>query len=219
MKKIPEILHYLISEIQEEKFIDAIRVSEFLKRTDIKEKELFEFVNFNHSAKESYGRNVIFDGGFFKLMLMSWNNNDFTAIHDHGGVEWGAVRSFGNVSNAEFEYKNKGLKFIKEEILKKGEVTTVTPELIHQTGNKSGRNTLTMHLYGSNSKSEDIMNNARIFDSVEKRIYYTSGAAYLKLPSEIILKKEDKLNVDITSFEYDKLVRLNYQNIKLINKI
>jgi len=67
-------------------------------------------------------------------------------------------------------------------------------------------------LYGSNKVKENLTLNARIFDSIEKRIYYTTGAAYLKLPSEIILKKDENLGVDIKSFEYDKLIRMNFFN-------
>ncbi len=77
-----------------------------------------------------------------------------------------------------------------------------------------------MHLYGSNSAVEDITLNSRIFDCVNNRVFYTTGAAYLKLPSNIILKKDEKLNVDIVSFEYDKLIRMNFfnQNEKLFIK-
>jgi len=212
MHKIPETLHYLISEILEEKQINADRVAEFLKRTDIKEHELTDFVNFNHSEKESYGRNIIFDGGFFKLMLMSWNKNDYTAIHDHGQVEWGAVKSFGEMINLEYDYEDGILNLSKNEILKKGEVTMVTSDLIHQAGNNSDKSAITMHLYGSNTVSENISLNSRIFDCIDNRIFYTTGAAYLKLPSNIILKKDEKLNVDIASFEYDKLIRMNFFN-------
>ncbi len=212
MNKIPEILKYLIKEIQEEKSIDASRVVEFMKRTDIKENELTNFINFNHSAKESYGRNIIFDGGFFKLMLMSWNKYDFTAIHDHGQVEWGAVKSFGTVSNIEYSFENNKLKIIKNEILNKGDVTAVTSDLIHQAGNNTDKAVLTMHLYGSDKVKNDIGLNSKIFDTVDNRIIYTTGAAYLKLPSDIIIRKNENLDVDIATFEFDKSVRLNFFN-------
>ena len=216
MKKIPEILKKLIQEIQEEKKLNALRVVEFMQRKDIKENDIIDFVNFNHKTGESYGRNIIFDGGFFKLMLMSWRNNDFTAIHDHGETEWGAVRSFGNVTNTEFSFENDYLKFIKEETLKTGEVVPVTNDLIHQTGNKSGKNALTMHLYGSNIKDKDFMHGARIFNTIENRIYFTTGAAYLKLPSDIILKKNSLQNVDTATFTYDKLIRVTFNNQEIL---
>ncbi len=212
MNEIPEILKYLIKEIQEEKTINASRVVEFLKRTDINEKELKNFINFNHSARESYGMNVIFDGGFFKLMLMSWNKYDFTAIHDHGQVEWGAVKSFGEISNIEYSFENNNLKIIKNEILNKGNVTPVTSDLIHQAGNKTDKAVLTMHLYGSDKVKSNIGLNSRIFNTVDNRIIYTTGAAYLKLPSDIILQKNEKSGVDIATFEFDKYVRLNFFN-------
>ena len=215
MNKIPEILKKLIQEIQEEKKLNALRVVEFMQRKDIKENDLIDFINFNHKKEESYGRNVIFDGGFFKLMLMSWRNNDFTAIHDHGETEWGAVRSFGNITNTEFSFENDFLKFLKEETLKTGEVTPVTNDLIHQTGNKSGKNALTMHLYGSNTKDKDIMHGARIFDTLENRIYFTTGAAYLKLPSNIIIKKNNRLNIDNEAYTYDKLIRVAFSIQKI----
>ncbi len=214
MEKIPEILQNLIKEIQEEKTIDALRVVEFLKRKDIKEDELTDFVTFNHSAKESYGRNIIFDGGFFKLMLMSWNKYDYTAIHDHGQVDWGAVKAFGAISNLEYTYDNDMLKLSVNEVLKPGDVVPVTSDLIHQAGNNTDKSILTMHLYGSKKVSDNITMNSRMFDTVENRIIYTTGAAYLKLPSDIILKRDDNLNVDTASFEFDKLIRMNFFNQK-----
>lgn len=212
MKKVPETLHYLIKEILEEKKISAGRTVEFLQRADIDEKELIDYITHNHPRKESYGRSIVFDGGFFKLMIMSWNPNDFTAIHDHGQVEWGAVKFFGEMVNLEYLFDNEILKLKSNETTKKGDVAKVTADLIHQTGNQTGKPLLTMHLYGSNKVKENLTLNARIFDSIEKRIYYTTGAAYLKLPSEIILKKDENLGVDIKSFEYDKLIRMNFFN-------
>jgi len=145
-------------------------------------------------------------------MLMSWNKFDFTAIHDHGQVDWGAVRSFGPMSNIEFSFENNYLKIIKNEILNKGDVAIVTSDLIHQAGNNTDKSVLTMHLYGSNKVSDNITMNSRIFDTVDNRIIYTTGAAYLKLPSDIILHKDENSGVDITTFEFDKLVKLNFFN-------
>ena len=91
MDNLPNSLKTIINELSNLQTVDNIDVAKIVKYANPTINELNRYSLFNHCNTESYGRQLIKDTGNFKLLLMSWKPGDFTAIHNHGGAEWGCV--------------------------------------------------------------------------------------------------------------------------------
>ena len=51
---------------------------------NLRAEDLTAWADFDHPVEDSYGRRLVYDGGDFEIMVMSWAPGDFSAIHDHG---------------------------------------------------------------------------------------------------------------------------------------
>jgi hypothetical protein len=54
-----------------------------IKQFNLTVDDLASYQAFDHPLTESYGRKVVYHSDRLKVMVMSWNSGDFTAIHDH----------------------------------------------------------------------------------------------------------------------------------------
>lgn len=68
---------------------------------------------------------------------MSWVPGDFSAIHDHGAAQWGAVKSFGEAEHAVFIQQNGTLRTCSRQSCSRqsfpeGSVFPVSHDFIHQ---------------------------------------------------------------------------------------
>jgi len=218
MEKIPTSITKLINEVNEERYLTSSRIADLLNFSSIKMNDLFSYVKFDHPQYESYGRKMIWNGGFFKLMLMTWNPGDFTAAHDHGAVEWGAVKCFGEFKHIIYNNENNTLKVKSDNIIPDGTVAKVNPDLIHQMGNNSKDHIFSLHLYGSNSVEKNISRNSRIFDITNNKIVITDGQAFLDLQESLVKKIVYGLNPDIEALNKDKYIKfLHSTNSNLIS--
>ncbi|MEM9541344.1 MAG: cysteine dioxygenase family protein [Cyanobacteria bacterium P01_E01_bin.42] len=115
-------------------------------------------------------------------MVMSWRDRDYSAIHDHGSTEWGAVQCFGRGEHYTYRLDNGILRTDQKCDFKPGEVKLVDRDLIHQMGNVSDEYFLSLHVYGCNSPEGTITGNARLFDLWEGSIQRADGGAFFGLP-------------------------------------
>ncbi|MCG8605696.1 cysteine dioxygenase, partial [bacterium] len=105
MKKnhLPSRIRELVETIHEAESFTPDKAKRLLASSGIKAKDLMEWADYAHSNADSYGRKLVYDGGFFELMVMSWVDGDISAIHDHGYTQWGAVKLFGPAEHAIFK--------------------------------------------------------------------------------------------------------------------
>ena len=89
--------------------------------------ELEPWADYGHSPCDSYGRHLVWHGGHVEVMVMTWLPGDFSAIHDHGLAQWGAVQCFGQAEH--YSYRLRRLHLCDEQALPygPGQVRAVSP--------------------------------------------------------------------------------------------
>jgi len=184
--KIQKLVQYLESEneISEKDLLNSI------KCLDITISDVGDYLSFNHSINESYGRSVIYESSKVEVVVMSWNRGDYTSIHDHGYAQWGAVYAFGNLLNSYFKIENNTLKKLSETILEKGEIAIIDNSSIHQMGNPYNKPAISLHVYYTNKNVKSVTGEARNFDLYSDTVYKANGGAFLDIPDKDVVSKE-----------------------------
>ena len=196
---LPDSLQHLIFLLSQTKHLTPRQVHQSLHQAQIQEQDLRPWATFDHPVTHSYGRQLIYDGGYFEIMVMSWVPGDVSAIHDHGATQWGAVQCFGKASHWAYQLNDRVLQTQEFREITPGQIVGVSHELIHQMGNDSQDSFLSLHVYGINHEFPSITENARVFDLFEQSIQYTDGGVFFCLPEQEISRKTIGLNADPAS--------------------
>ncbi|MGK7898468.1 MAG: cysteine dioxygenase family protein [Xenococcus sp. (in: cyanobacteria)] len=199
IQNLPDSLQHLIFLLSQTKNLTSRQVHQSLQQAQVQQKDLIAWATFDHPVTHSYGRKLVYDGGYFEIMVMSWLPGDVSAIHDHGATQWGAVQCFGNASHWAYQLNDNLLQTQEFRQFSSGQIVRVSHELIHQMGNATKDNFLSLHVYGTSQECPSITGNARIFDLFEQSIQYTDGGVFFCLPEAEIARKTYGLNADITS--------------------
>ncbi len=196
MAHYPASLRTLIDTLQKTPDFTPEGIQTLVRDANISAKDLLPWANFNHPVTDSYGRQLVFEGDHFEIMVMSWVPGDFSAIHDHGVAQWGAVQCFGAAEHYIYTFKQGVLYTLTPAYYSPGVVHAVDQSLIHHMGNSGNEPFLSLHVYGCQGAQGAITGNARIFDLFEGSIQYTDGGAFFDLPAERINQKRYGLEAD-----------------------
>lgn len=210
----------IISALDNGEKITAALIKKLVEQSKVTEEDLKPYADFEHPVEDNYGRKMIYDGGKFEIMAMSWNPGHYSSIHNHGYTQWGVVQVFGNTHH--FIYKNKDgeLKFAKKEVLTKGAITKVVNATIHQMGNPSTGKYMTLHVYGSDEKEGEITADAKNYELEFDRINHTTGGAFFNLPEDQIYNFKPGPNPTKDVFiNYAKLMMDYYERQNKSSKI
>lgn len=187
----------LINTLKKTDFFTPEDVKTIVQNSQISTQDLMPWADFDHPIADSYGRKLVFDGGHFEIMVMSWVPGDFSAIHDHGATQWGAVQCFGAAEHYIYSF-TKGVLTTREPAhYSPGMVRAVDRSLIHQMGNAGDEPFLSLHVYGCEGAKGTITGNARIFELLEGNIQYTDGGVFFGLPEAQINKRTPGLQGDV----------------------
>ena len=184
---IGSTLSQLIQKLETAEHIDPDRAAILLQEACINPRDLLPWYDLDHPAQDSYGRKLVKQGRNFELMVMSWLPGDYSAIHDHGIAEWGAVQYFGAADHMIFKEHHGILTTEARMTMSLHSVYAVDQSLIHLMGNPGETPFISLHLYGRENPAEVITGNARIFDLWEQRIQHTNGGVFFGLPESAIL--------------------------------
>lgn len=205
---IPKCINRIATELNNLKDIDNTSVLDIVTSANLSEKELSRYENYNHSKRESYGRNLILDTGKFKIFLMSWRVGDFTAIHNHGNTDWGCVHFFGIATHRLYNFENNQLKLIQKDFFVPEQNASVCGDLIHLMGNSGKRNFTTLHIYGYNKPENRDAINADVYIPEKKKVVQTTGTAYLDMKDDLIIEDKEFTSIDInTAIDYLGLIK------------
>lgn len=209
---LPINLNNLILDIKNIKYVDNNLIATIVSNSKLSEKDIKSYIAFDHDNNESYGRKLIYDNGNFKIMLMSWKSGDFTAIHNHGYTEWGCVYFFGEATHRLYEIQNDVLTISKKDNFHKGQIASVCGDLTHIMGNAGNKDFATLHIYGSNTRQNNVSEDAKIYMPELQKIYTTMGSAYLNMKKELILSEKYSTNFDHELIsDYFSLVKPFYE--------
>lgn len=213
LPKSLETLKELIADaVDGHQKITATRIKELVIQANVQIEDLLPFADFNHPVEDGYGRKMIYDGGKFEIMAMSWNPGDYSSIHNHGYTQWGVVQTFGNAHHFIYQNKDNELRFAIKEILPKGAITKIVNATIHQMGNPSTRRFMTLHIYGFNSDAGCITGDAKNYELEFDRVNHTTGGAFFNLPADQIYDFEPcPIPTDDVFLNYAKLLLDYYQ--------
>ena len=178
-------------------------VHEVVSECDIGVEDLKNWIDYDYPVSDSYGRKMVHDGGFFEVMVMCWRPGDYSAIHDHGKAEFGAVKMFGDAEHASFELDGGKLTTIVRERNESGTTLKVTASLIHQMGNPGEKNFFSLHVYGNVDLESGITSEARIFDYSRNELLFVNGGVFYLLPESEIMRREKLPEADYATWSRD----------------
>ncbi len=187
---LPERIQKLVETIESSSSMDSRAAVRLLEEAGIQDQDLAQWADYSHPKVDSYGRKMVYNGGYFELMVMSWTDGDMSGIHDHGYTQWGAVQLLGTAEHATFEVADGVMRTTSRAVCKEGTVLQVDHDLIHQMGNVGQPNYLTLHLYGSPDRDGDVTGDARVYDLDEGMVDITGGGAFFAPPSSAVCRRE-----------------------------
>lgn len=181
--ELPKSLTFIKEKLTSKKIIRPHEVVEIIKEADVHQKDLEPWADFQHPTKDSYGRKMVFKAPNFEIMVMSWLPGDMSAIHNHGYTTWGAVQVFGENEHATFRQENGILRTLSRSNFEYGEIVGVGHSLIHQMGNLTCENVLTLHVYGVEHDIENVTGDANLYDPSNGTIQIINGGVFFDLPN------------------------------------
>ncbi|MEL6500264.1 MAG: cysteine dioxygenase family protein [Cyanobacteria bacterium J06623_1] len=208
LARLPQSLQSLVILLSQTSSMTSKRVEQYLVQANVSSEDLQPWTTFNHSVTDSYGRQLVYDGGYFEIMVMSWLPGDVSAIHDHGQAQWGAVQCFGSGTHTVHLLAGTQLATESETALVPTQIVRVSHDLIHQMSNHSPERFLSLHVYGCYDRQDSITGNARIFDLLEGRVQHTNGGVFFCLPESEIIGRGQILQADrLTTLKHHQQMR------------
>ncbi|MEM8677095.1 MAG: cysteine dioxygenase family protein [Cyanobacteria bacterium P01_G01_bin.67] len=208
VSRLPDSLQSLIWLLSQTSYLTSERVYQSLLQANVTQADLMTWATFAHPATDSYGRQLVHDGGYFEIMVMSWQPGDISAIHDHGQAQWGAVQCFGHGIHTVYSLVKSKLSTAAEMPLCPNQIVKVSHDLIHQMSNCSQEHFLSLHVYGCYDHHDIITGDARVFDLLEGKIQYTNGGVFFCLPEAEILRRGQVITADpLTTCRHHRQMR------------
>ena len=194
---LPSSLQTLIQTLRGNQTLNPEHARQMVLTANVRAEDLEPWVDFDHPLTDSYGRRLVYDGGDFEVMVMSWVPGDVSAIHDHGAAQWGAVQCFGSAEHGVYQLVNHQLSTANISAVKPGTVMAVDHDLIHQMGNPGNDPFLSLHVYGNPNAVGPVTHNARMFDLFDGSIQSTDGGVFFCLPADQINQRIEGLRGDL----------------------
>ena len=187
---VPAAVSLALTRLDGGEILDPELAAALLESMALDGEDLLPWASFDHPVRDSYGRRLLARGTNYELMVMSWLPGDYSAIHDHGAAEWGAVRYFGSTDHMVFDETGGRLSRRSRETMSRGDVVAVDHSLIHLMGNPTDTPMMSLHLYGRAASADSITGGARVFDLYENCIQRTDGGVFYCLPEGDIVRRE-----------------------------
>lgn len=212
--QLPDSIQRLIFLLSQASQITSDQAYRSLEQANIDSADLSNWETYNHAIADSYGRRLVYDGGYFEIMVMSWLPGDVSAIHDHGQTQWGAVQCFGQGIHTVYSLTGDELLTEAEMPLFPTQIVGVNHSLIHQMSNYSQERFLSLHVYGCYDHQDAITGDARIFDLLEGKVQYTNGGVFFCLPESEITSRGQNIRSDsYTTLRHHQQMRDRLLNI------
>ena len=216
INKLPVSLVRIIDGIEKDDLIDNDKLVELIKQNELNEEDFLPLSDFGHSADESYGRTLVYEGANFSIYLMSWAKGDFTAIHSHGQCDWGAVYFLGDVDHRLYKASENRIELVQKAVVPKGTTVPVKGNLVHAMGNLRENPSMSLHIYGWEKAESNANDNAFVYELEKKQIRVTNGSAFINISDEFCRETEKGIvtNTD-TVKDYFEIIHPYYKKNKI----
>jgi hypothetical protein len=186
----------IVTQIEENSSMDSNRLLQIVKNSRISAADLESYQDFRHDPVLSYGRTKIYEGRNFSIYLMSWSGGDFTAVHNHGFTDWGAVYFFSDIKHRLYKVEGKHITLQDKSVVPSGTLVPVNGSLVHAMGNQTGLPSMSLHIYGSNHNISIANDASKVYELEKKLIRTTHGEAYLNLNEHNFTSSVEGLTTD-----------------------
>ena len=148
-----------------------------IKTIDIPFSEFEKYATWN---KDRYTRNCIIRTNNFELILLCWNKNQETPIHEHGGQKCWVYQVNGKVAEYRYQKNDAGiLTEISKTHLTSGNVTYMDNRMgYHALKNMDDQRCMTLHIYVLPIDSCEVFRKKQ-GDFIIKKLEYDSVAETL----------------------------------------
>ena len=160
--------------------LDGSEIKSFPKIIKSLEIPFSEFEKYATWNKERYTRNCIARTNNFELILLCWNKNQETPIHEHGGQKCWVYQVNGEVAEYRYQKEKTGeLTETSKANLTSGNITYMDARMgYHSLKNTYNNRCMTLHIYVSPIDScevfceddETFMTKELKYDSIAKAI-------------------------------------------------
>lgn len=118
-----------------------------LNNIDIPTSEFLQFTNWTDGC---YTRNCLARTEEFEFILLCWDGNCQTKIHDHDGQDCWVYQVDGKLREVRYEGSEDNLKVYSDETLNEGEVSYMNDQMgYHRIENPSDTKAMTLHIYAN----------------------------------------------------------------------
>ncbi|MCB0571563.1 MAG: methyltransferase domain-containing protein [Phaeodactylibacter sp.] len=183
---LPSSLRYIIDNLENKRAFKPSGLRRIVLDAGVKQEDIEAWADFGHPVSDSYGRHLIYSGRNFEIMAMSWAPGDFSAIHDHGFTQWGAVQVFGPAEHAVFRVDEGRITTLSRAQFKPGDVVGVSHTLVHQMGNPTDTRFMTLHVYGHPTDIGNVTGEARVYDLQNEQVQRVDGGVFFALPETAV---------------------------------
>ncbi len=192
LEQLPTSLKYIAEKLEASRHLKPAEMRRIVLDAQVDPRDLEPWADFDHPVADSYGRKLVYKGGHFEIMVMSWRPGDFSTIHDHGYTQWGAVQVFGPAEHATFRVDDDRISTLARWRMQAGDAIGVHHDLLHQMGNPTGDTFfLTLHVYGEPENIDNVTGDARVMDLENGAIQRVDGGVFFALPPADVKRVEE----------------------------
>ena len=136
-----------------------------------------DFLDFANWSDDCYTRNCLARCDEFEFILICWDGNCKTKIHDHDGQNCWVYQVDGKLREVRFEGPENNLEVYSDNILDEGEVSYMNDQMgYHRIENPSDKRAMTLHIYAKpieqckvyNEESSSFETATMVYDSVHE---------------------------------------------------
>jgi len=170
---IPESIHTIEELINALFTVSKDNYGQVFRKIDLQAED---FKVYSSWSKESYTRNYIVENEAFELILICWEEDQVTAIHDHGGEECWVYSIEGEFKEAIYTESDGGeLLEFSNKTIGTGSITYMIDFMgFHSIKNCSKQRGMTLHLYAKPIKTCQVFD-PTTFSLVQKDLKYDTS--------------------------------------------
>jgi SAM-dependent methyltransferase/predicted metal-dependent enzyme (double-stranded beta helix superfamily) len=200
LELLPLPLQRIVTYVHRNSPLKPADLRKAVLESGVTENDIMPWADYDHPVGDSYGRKLVYKEDNLEIMVMSWRPGDFSALHDHGYTEYGAVKVFGHAEHAAFHVEEDTIRTLSRWMLQPGETISVSHSLVHQMGNPGEAPFLSLHVYGTPVPQENITGAARVFDLQNQVIQRVDGGVFFALPPDAVLRTEPGPEPDFPTY-------------------
>ena len=130
-------------------------------------------------SEECYTRNCIFENENFELILICWEKDQKTPIHDHDGEECWVKVIDGTLKETLYKETSGGPTQFKSSISEKGAISYMMDFMgYHKLENISDRRAMSLHLYAKPIKKCNVFDDQKQAFSTKTLSFNTVSSAF-----------------------------------------